>query len=116
MTDYVWKFSPLKVTYSSASLSNVVTSVHWQYHGTHEGTSSLGVSGSFRGERGGVAYLQPATGSSYTNYDDLTHAQVLGWVTASLGEQTVADITSSVSGAIAIALNPTIGVKDGPTS
>ena len=113
MTEYTWNFNPLKVTYDSASLSNVVTSVSWQYSGTHEGTSSLGVTGSFQGERGGVVYLAPAPSAGYIEYDDLTHAQVLGWVTASLGGQTVADITSSVSGAIAIALNPTTGVKPG---
>ena len=109
MTEYSWNFNPLKITYSSASLSNVVTRVHWQYRGIHEGTSSLGVTGSFTGERGGVVYLDPAPSVGYTEYDDLSHAQVLGWVTASLGGQTVADITSSVSSSIGIALNPSSG-------
>ncbi len=62
---YTWNFDSLDVHYSSASLANVVRIVHWRLQGEAEGTSSLGVSGSFRGERGGVAYLQPATGSSY---------------------------------------------------
>ena len=44
---YTWNFNPIAVEYSSASLANVVTNVHWQYTGTVEGTSSLGVSGSF---------------------------------------------------------------------
>ena len=28
---YTWNFDPLEVTYSSASLDNVVTTVHWKY-------------------------------------------------------------------------------------
>ena len=46
---YDWNFDPLEVTYSSASLDNVVSVVHWQYQAETEGTSSLGVSGSFFG-------------------------------------------------------------------
>ena len=51
---YRWNFDPLEVTYSSASLDNVVGTVHWQFYGTTEGTSSLGKSGSFQGSNIGT--------------------------------------------------------------
>ena len=111
---YKWNFDPLDVQYSSASLTNVVTVVHWQYSATTEGTSSLGQSGSFVRRNIGAIALDPVASADFTAYDSLTEAQVRGWVTASLGDEEVARIQTHVSTSLAEDLNPSTGPKTNP--
>ena len=111
---YKWNFDPLDVHYSSASLANVVTNVHWQYSATTEGTSSLGKSGSFVRRNIGAISLDPVASADFTAYDSLTEAQVRGWVTASLGDEEVARIQTHVSTSLAEDLNPSTGPKTNP--
>jgi len=108
---YAWNFNPLEVTYSSASLDNVVSQVHWQYTAEVEGTSSLGVSGSFQGRNIGVATLDPVASADFVAYASLTEALVTGWVTASLGEEEVTRIHANVSESLASQLNPVTGTN-----
>ena len=106
---YKWNFDPLDVQYSSASLTNVVTNVHWQYSATTEGTSSLGQSGSFVRRNIGVISLDPVASADFTAYGSLTEAQVTGWVTASLGDERVTEMQTGVSKSLATQLNPPTG-------
>ena len=108
---YTWNFDPLEVTYSSASLDNVVTTVHWQYQAATEGTSSLGVSGSFVERSIGTVGLDPVASADFVAYASLTEDLVEGWVTASLGEETVTQLREGVSGSLASQLNPTTGTN-----
>ena len=111
---YNWNFHPLEVEYSSASLANVVTTVHWQYTADTEGTSSLGVSGSFHGRSIGTTVLDPVASADFTPYASLTEALVTGWVTASLGDDQVTSIKANVSGSLRDQLNPSTGPKTNP--
>ena len=111
---YAWNFDPLEVHYSSASLANVVKTVHWQYTATTEGTSSLGVSGSFEGINIGKLGLDPVASADFTAYSDLTEAQVIGWVTASMGDERVTEIQTGVSKSLEAQLNPPTGPKIAP--
>ena len=111
---YDWNFDPLEVTYSSASLANVVSTVHWQYTGTTEGTSSLGVSGSFVGRSIGTVTLDPVASGDFVAYASLTEDLVEGWVTGSLGDDEVANIHANVSGSLRDQLNPPAGPKVAP--
>ena len=108
---YTWNFDPLEVTYSSASLDNVVTTVHWQYQAETEGTSSLGVSGSFVGRSIGTVSLDPVASADFVAYASLTEDLVEGWVTASMGEDEVTQIHEGVSGSLMSQLNPTTGTN-----
>ena len=108
---YDWNFDPLEVTYSSASLDNVVTTVHWQYQAETEGTSSLGVSGSFIGRSIGTINLDPVASADFVAYASLTEAIVEGWVTASMGEEQVTQMHEGVSGSLVSQLNPTSGTN-----
>ena len=108
---YRWNFHPLEVTYSSASLANVVNIVHWQYYAETEGTSSLGVSGSFIASNIGTEALSPVASADFTAYGDLTEAVVEGWVTGSLGDDRVADISASVSRSLESQINPSSGTN-----
>ena len=111
---YKWNFDPLDVHYSSASLANVVTNVHWQYSATTEGTSSLGQSGSFVRRNIGVISLDPVASADFVAYDDLTEAIVTGWVTGSMGDERVTQIQTSVSRSLETQLNPPTGNKASP--
>ena len=108
---YRWNFNSLEVTYSSASLDNVVSNVHWRYRAETEATSSLGVSGSFMSSEGGFEDLSPATSADFTAYASLTEALVTGWVTASMGDARVTEIQTSVSSSLAAQLSPSAGTK-----
>ena len=110
---YDWNFDPLEVTYSSASLDNVVSVVHWQYTAETEGTSSLGVSGSFQGRSIGTVTLDPVASADFVAYASLTEDLVEGWVTASLGDDEVTNIQASVSNSLADQLNPSSGTNLG---
>ena len=111
---YNWNFDPLEVTYSSASLANVVNIVHWQYRGEIEATSSLGVSGSFTAQNIGTVGLDSIASADFVAYDELTEAIVTGWVTGSLGDEKVTQIQTSVSRSLETQLNPTKGGKSTP--
>ena len=108
---YTWNFNPLHVEYSSASLDNVVTYVHWEYAGEIEGTSSLGVSGSFIERSIGTVGLDPVASADFIAYASLTEDLVKGWVTASMGEEAVTQMHEGVSGSLVSQLNPTTGVN-----
>ena len=111
---YDWNFDPLEVTYSSASLDNVVTNVHWQYQAETEGTSSLGVSGSFVGRSIGTVSLDPVASADFVAYASLTEDLVTGWVTASMGEEAVTQMHEGVSGSLVSQLTPARGTKVSP--
>ncbi len=108
---YNWNFDPLEVEYSSASLDNVVTTVHWQYHAETEGTSSLGVSGSFVEGSIGTVGLGPVASADFVAYASLTEDLVKGWVTASLGEEELTRIHEGVSGSLMVQLTPAGGTN-----
>ena len=118
--NYSWDFDSLEVTYSSASMDNVVTNVQWQYEGTTEGTSSLGVTGSFHAREIGIASLDKVASADFVAYESLTEEIVTGWVTASISAghpdrtQTVSDLQYNISSSISRLLNPDTGNKSVP--
>ena len=111
---YTWNFNPMEVEYNSASLANVVTHVHWQYIAETEGTSSLGVSGSFQARSIGSIRVDPVASADFVAYDSLTKPLVTAWVTASLGDVEVTRIQTHVSKSLADQLNPPTGTKAQP--
>ena len=113
---YSWTFDRINVEHSSASLANVANAVHWQYAGTIEGTSSLGVSGSFFESQVGVSFLGKVASADFVAYESLTEDLVTGWVTASLSSsgQPVSDLQYNISSSISRLLNPDTGNKSVP--
>ena len=114
-----WNISDMSIRYSSASLSNIVTTIGWIYRGVAEGTSSLGESGSFNRADSGTVVVDIDDNASvapedFVAYESLTRDLVLGWVTASLGDTFVTNMQARVSGSIIEQLNPSEGNKDKP--
>lgn len=79
--------------------TDVVFTVHWTLTGT-EKTLSGSVYGSV-----GVTIDEGAT---FTPYEDLTEAQVIGWVQDALGEEQVAAYEANVAQQIADQANPPV--------
>ena len=113
---YTWNFDPLTVEYSSASMDNVVTHIHWDYQAELEGTSSLGVSGSFFESKVGVVSLDKVASADFVAYESLTLPIVTGWVTASMSSsgQPYTDVQTGLSMSISRQLNPDTGNKEKP--
>ena len=111
---YSWSIGGLDVQYTSASLSDVVTTIHWKYSGKLETTSSIGVSGSFGGDCNGKVGLGSVAPSGFVAYGSLTEPLVLGWVTASLGNTNVTQMQTDISKSIAGQIVPNEGTKEQP--
>ena len=79
--------------------TDVVFTVHWTLTGT-DGTYVGSVYGSV-----GVALNE---GESFTPYEDLTEAQVIGWVQDALGEEQVANYEATVAQQIANQIDPPV--------
>ena len=84
-------------TYESET--DVVFNVHWRVNAT-DGTYNATSYGTV-----GVTYV---AGSPYTPYDQLTQAQVIGWVQAALGAEQVATIEANLTTNINNQVNPPI--------
>ena len=79
--------------------ANVVSTLHWTLTGT-DGTYSGNVYGSV-----GVSRSE---GVTFTQYEDLTLAQVVGWVQDALGENQVASYEANVAQQIADQIDPPV--------
>ena len=79
--------------------TDVVFTVHWTLNGT-DGTYNGSVYGSV-----GVTLDE---GGTFTPYDQLTQAQVIGWVQDALGEEQVASYEANVAQQIENQINPPV--------
>jgi hypothetical protein len=90
MTNYTWSI----VDMDRLTSDNFVVTVHYNVSAT-DGTYNSSVYGT-------VGY-QEQPGETYVPYDQLTEAQVVGWVQTSLGKDTV---EASLQNQIAAQINP----------
>lgn len=108
---YTWTFNPLRVTYESASLQNIVTKVHWQ-------VTAVEASGSWKSRNIGTQSIGSADSASFTAYDSLTHDQIFGWTTSSMGQerydQIITRLSASIAESILVSENPTSGKMNPP--
>jgi len=99
---YAWSFSALDVTIENAEgLADVVYTIHWRYSATDgedHGASSIGTSS--------VTY-DPEGPDPFIPYEDLTEADIQGWVEEDLGEERIEAMQGSFDTQIAEQINPT---------
>lgn len=95
---YTWTIAQLDCKPVVDGLQNVVSTVHWRMIGT-EGAYSAEVYG---------AVALPGPGHPFVAYDDLTQAQVEGWVESALGEDQVQEYRQGIASQIAALANPPI--------
>jgi len=90
MTTYLWTIQQM----DRLTADGFVVTVHYNVSAT-DGTYNASTYGT-------VGYTEQP-GETYTPYDQLTEAQVVGWVQASLGKDTV---EASLQGQIDAQINP----------
>ena len=69
---YNWTISAFDCDVKKDKLSNVIVTIHWRYSATDANDVSA--------ETYGVISLEAPTKSDFTKFEDLTKAQVVGWL------------------------------------
>lgn len=94
-----WIVEQMNCCPASEGQTDVVFNVHWRINAT-DGTYNATSYGTV-----GITYV---AGSPYTPYDQLTQAQVVGWVQGSMGAEQVASIEAGLATNIANQVNPPV--------
>lgn len=106
IVEHKWEFPTLEVTYSVGDLTNVVSTVHWTLTATEDQYSQRSY--------GAVSVGSP-TPEAFVSYDDLTEAEVISWVTSSLGgEDAVQAMKDNLASQIAVQKAPKTGSMSPP--
>lgn len=110
MLNYNWNFSPLTCQTFQDGYTDVVMTVHWQFSAQ---SGSLNESGSFVSQYssqviGAQSFTFDPSGSSFVPFNELTKDLVLGWVTGSLGEERVTQMSASLLTQIEDQITPKI--------
>lgn len=98
MTTFSWDFVSLEVVPNEGGLVNVVEAVHWRL----TANDGLGHILTAYGEQ----QLGPPDPDNFTPYDDLTAAQVQGWVETEMGVDEVNAVQVQLIGQIAEQVSP----------
>ena len=86
-----WKITALDSTKTIGSLSDVVTSIHWE---------ASDADGDHIGYRFGEVTLSEADSASFTAYADITKDDAISWVKAALGSDEVTAIERNIASQI----------------
>ena len=95
--NYTWNITQLECYPQTAGQTNVVCKAQWVLSGNYAGYGDALT---------GTASFVYDSDSPYTPYNQLTEAQVVGWVQASLGPQFVLEVERSVAENIQAAMSP----------
>lgn len=89
---YTWSADRLECYPTYESQTDVVCKVTWSYRGKDEN----GVGSS----RGGITAVEYKAGSPFTPFNQLTEAQVLGWVTSTITTEQQTEMEAGINGDI----------------
>jgi len=99
MTTYTWTITSMLVMPVLDGQTDVVVSANWNILGEDQGyTYNLAGWQSFTLQQG----------EGFTPYDQLTEAQVIGWVQSAMGENGVTSMEASVQGSLNALINPPV--------
>ena len=110
MINYNWNFDPLTCYTHQNGYEDVVMTVHWQLYAY---SGSLNDSGSFTPQYtaraiGTEGFILDTVSSNFVPFNQLTKDIVLGWVTGSIGEERVGQMTASLVTQIEEQITPKI--------
>lgn len=94
-----WTIDSMNCLKQSDGLSDVVFFVNWRINGNDDGYSATNY--------GGVT-IEIKGGGYFTDYDNLTKDQVVGWVKSALGSEKVDQIEAGIAESINLARNPVV--------
>ena len=95
-TTYIWKVTSMSVLPEQGGETDVVVLASYVVTGARSGATA----------RIDSAQIFTYTGGAFTPYEDLTEAQVIGWIQSALGENGVNSIYACIDGQINSILNP----------
>lgn len=75
MTNYTWTISSMETAPSEDGLTDVVKTIHWRYKG---------VDGDYQAEVYSSYSCASPSPTDFTAYEDLTEADVIGWLEAGI--------------------------------
>lgn len=96
--------------YTTQSIYNdVVYTIHWRYGAVDQSTS-------YSAEVYGIQSVAPYNpdSGSFISYSDLTKSVVVGWLTASMGEEKINDLTASLDQQIDQQISPSVMILPNP--
>jgi hypothetical protein len=99
MPTYTWVIEQLDCYPLRDGQTDVVFTVHWRLNGTD---------GDYTATAYGTVGLTYDAKAGFTPYEDLTQAQVVGWVQAALGPEQVQALTDNVAAQLAAIANPPV--------
>lgn len=99
MTTYTFKFPALDAYPEQDGVTNAVFNVHWRF------TADDGAG--HTAECYGTQACGPVDPEDFTEFADLTEAQVQGWVEAAIGEEQIAAMKAGLDAQIAQQIAPT---------
>jgi hypothetical protein len=102
---YTWNFNPLESYPTASGETDVVFLVHWQLYGS---------TGSYQSSVIGTQNVTYETGSVFILFNELTYDIVYNWMTASMGIETMNQITASVYQNIENQINPPVLIQQAP--
>ena len=95
-----WSVVQMEYALAQDDKTNVVNQVHWQ---------CIVADGEHFARAYGSVGVPTEDLSNFTEFADLTEAEVVGWVKAALGEEQVANIETALAANVAEIINPTRG-------
>jgi hypothetical protein len=108
---YNWTFSPMEITYHSASMQDIINVVHWQMHAIYLSGSETG--SMTKTSIGTIGFGSPDP-ENFIPFADVTKEQVTAWVEGQMGEEQVNNMKAGLSASIAYDLHPTRGIVSPP--
>ena len=75
MTNYTWTISSMETAPSEDGLTDVVKIIHWRYKG---------IDGDYQAEVYSSYSCPSPSSTDFTAYEDLTEADVIGWLEAGI--------------------------------
>ena len=97
MTTYTWSILQMNVVPFLDGQVDVVVFVNWQL---------TGVQDTYTADIAGWRNFELQQGAGFTPYDQLTEEQVIGWVQASYGENTISSFENNIQEKINAQINP----------
>ena len=106
---YVWKITSMSTLPTVDGNPNYVVLASALVTGSNGATPPVTASQSVN-----VQFTVDATSNSFTPYNELTEAQVIGWVQSVLTPQGVANLEASIDGQINSIVNPPVSPSQQP--
>lgn len=101
MISYAWTIPSLEVAPSDNGLDDVIKAAHWRYRATD---SADGLTAEVYGAH---SFAAPAP-ASYTPFEEVTEADVIGWLEDLIGEEGMDAMNAGLNTQIENARNPPV--------